>query len=167
MKTTTIQIYEDVMEHLEKQRKNKKETYNEILRKIFNMDIPEEKIESPHYYRGIIEVKDPEDLNWQNNPIIDAIVNKDEDGGGFSYGDSSIFAGKLNIDDVEVYVNISQPLKISVIGKTEKEICEKIDKLITILKLPSCIKPEIYGVRSFISDCKTGENKREAAPWYW
>ena len=127
--TTTIQIHEDVKARLLEKRENETESFNDILRRLLNMNKPDkdkyksltaEILFSPFY------PKDNELLIGEIGPI------DDED------------KHTVKINSVEVDVSIYPTLDIEIEAKTSEELNKKIEAVQEHLK-DECLEIKTYG----------------------
>lgn len=144
--TTTIEIKKDVYAYLVSERENEKEPFDSVMRRLLKV---------PHFYEGKIEI-DGICLTGIDH-IIDVIINHpDYDG---------TLHDRMKINDIDVEIDLNQPLIITVRADTEEEVVKKMKAVID----RDTMMPEInreyvhYRILGLMHvDCNTGERLEKA-----
>lgn len=156
---TTIDIKKDVFARLVQESKNKQEPFNTVLRRILDMDPAASPQEGePHFYEGKIEI---DGLNVSGTDrIIRAIINHPDYDGSLH--------DRTKINDVDVRIDVDQPVIITVKADTEEEVLKKMKAVID----RDTMMPEInrkyvnYRILGLMEvDCKTGERLEKATSY--
>ncbi len=134
----TIQLHEDVYNELVK-HKNEKQTFNDVLRELLNMDKEELKPEDIDHYQGEIIVKSFHPGLEELQPLMEQLGEYEPDYDVEFYGKT--------INGVE-HVNlwITTCLEMTVQAKTKEELCKKLKAIAQLLKgQATTIKTSAWG----------------------
>ncbi len=132
--TTTIQVQRDVYDRLVEEREDEKEPFNDVLRRLLEMDDPTEKItkgKQPNHFEAAITDKRFRIDESDNRPFIDALDLSDDEKMLLQSGD---FAVTKEINDIEVDVSITARLKVNLESTSKDDLLRKLKKIQPILE---------------------------------
>lgn len=128
MTTTTIQVFEDVKARLEEERKDKKESFNDILRRVLDMNEPQDhfKDKIPDEYKATITEDwfvNNESKNWA---FLESLNMSDDEKQDLISGNFGI---DTKINGVSVRFSLNSILTLDLEAKTQDELIQQIEKL--------------------------------------
>lgn len=154
----TIEIKKDVHARLVSERENEEEPFNSVLRRLLKMDPAAPLVGELHFYEGIIEI---DGLNLcGTDRVTNAIINHPDFDGSLH--------DRMKINDIDVEIDLEQPLKLTVRAGTEEEVLKKMKAVIDRdTMIPEMnrkfVNYSIFGLMQV--DCNTGE-RLEKATYY-
>lgn len=132
--TTTIEIKKDVYDRLAEEKEHGRESFNDVLRRLLEMDDPMEKIakgKKPNHFEAVIIGEKFRIDESDNQPFIDALDLSDDEKMLLQSGG---FAVSKEINGVEVEVSITSKLKVELSSSSKDGLLEKLVKIRPVLE---------------------------------
>lgn len=128
MTPTTIQIYEDVKSRLLEEREDEKESFNDILRRLLDMNEHKNIFEgkTPNRYEAIITKNYFMNNEVCNSDFLNTLNLTDDQNQDILSG---IFDADVVINGVDVRISIQATMTLKFEAKTKEDIFEMVDKV--------------------------------------